>query len=183
MSLLVFRGFRGSSFRVIFFFFVFLLGNTGGSLNINTPCASSVRYTQRRNEGRQCKEINKLREREKVSKGESGMLCEHLTAYYLIIAAPGGCRCNRIHNHHSLRVHSFFKYLFFSSSLNVKLSHDATCVPSTCSDNDGHPERSSTIVPGEPTGKGGSSTFTSWLLLCCMFFIYFPSFLQGYLFV
>ncbi|KAF3841525.1 hypothetical protein F7725_007387, partial [Dissostichus mawsoni] len=35
--------------------------------------------------------------------------------------------------------------------LNVKLSHDAKCVPSTCSDNDGHPERSSTIVPGEPT--------------------------------
>lgn len=109
------------------------------------------------------------------------MLCEHLTAYYLIIAAPGGCCCNRIHNHHSLRVRSFFKYLFFSSSsLNVKLSHDATCVPSTCSDNDGHPERSSTIVPGEPTGKGGSSTFPS--LLCCMFF-YFSSCLQCYFYI
>lgn len=35
----------------------------------------------------------------------------------------------------------------------MKPSHDATCVPSTCSDNDGHPERSSTIVPGEPTGQ------------------------------
>lgn len=45
------------------------------------------------------------------------------------------------------------KCLISSSSLNVKPSHDATCVPSTCSDNDGHPERSSTIVPGEPTGQ------------------------------
>ena len=49
-----------------------------------------------------------------------------------------------------------FMFLFFICvfpSLDVKLSHDATCVPSTCSDNDGHPERSSTIVPGEPTGQ------------------------------
>lgn len=48
-----------------------------------------------------------------------------------------------------------FSSLFLSviPSLKVKLSHDATCFPSTCSDNDGHPERSSTILPGEPTGQ------------------------------
>jgi len=35
----------------------------------------------------------------------------------------------------------------------VKLSHDATCVPSTSIDHDGHTERPTTIVPGEPTGQ------------------------------
>lgn len=46
-------------------------------------------------------------------------------------------------------------------SLNVTLSHDATCVPSTCSDDDGHPERSSSIVPGEPTGQRGQYMLTA----------------------
>lgn len=80
------------------------------------------------------------------------MLHEYPIFYYLIIAAPGGCCCNRIFNHYLHLIHvSFFSVC---PSLNVKLSHDATCVPSTCSDNDGHhPERSSTIVPGEPTGQ------------------------------
>lgn len=86
---------------------------------------------------------------ERSVRGKSEMLRENPISYYLIIAAPGGC--NRIHNHclHWIYVFSFC----FFPSLNVKLSHDATCVPSTCSDNDGHPERSSTIVPGEPTGQ------------------------------
>ncbi|KAG5843838.1 hypothetical protein ANANG_G00155140 [Anguilla anguilla] len=44
------------------------------------------------------------------------------------------------------------------TGLDVKLSHDATCVPSTSTDNDGHSERSSTIVPGEPTDDGHHST-------------------------
>lgn len=59
-----------------------------------------------------------------------------------------------------------FMFLFFFPvffSLNVKLSHDATCVPSTCSDNDGHPERSSTIVPGEPTGQTFYQNLPPWL--------------------
>lgn len=43
---------------------------------------------------------------------------------------------------------------------NVTLSHDATCVPSTCSDDDGHPERSSSVVPGEPTGQRGQYVLT-----------------------
>lgn len=46
------------------------------------------------------------------------------------------------------------KSFYLPQGLNVKLSHDATCVPSTSTDNDGHTERSSTIVPGEPTGEG-----------------------------
>lgn len=48
-------------------------------------------------------------------------------------------------------------------SLDVKLSHDATCVPSTSSDDDGHPERSSAIVPGEPTGQKRSPVFGSYI--------------------
>ena len=56
---------------------------------------------------------------------------------------------------------SFFSCFF--TSLNVKLSHDATCVPSTCSDNDGHPECSSTIVPGEPTGQRSNHSLSHCL--------------------
>lgn len=54
-----------------------------------------------------------------------------------------------------LRIHFLSIY-----SLNVTLPHDATCVPSTCSDDDGHPERSSSIVPGEPTGQRGQYMLT-----------------------
>ncbi|KAK3521437.1 hypothetical protein QTP70_004978 [Hemibagrus guttatus] len=38
--------------------------------------------------------------------------------------------------------------------LHVKLSHDATCAPSTSTDNDGHTERPSTILSREPTASG-----------------------------
>ncbi|TNM84635.1 hypothetical protein fugu_008813 [Takifugu bimaculatus] len=48
-----------------------------------------------------------------------------------------------------------------TQSLNVTLPHDATCVPSTCSDDDGHPERSSSIVPGEPTACAAQMTGTT----------------------
>lgn len=58
----------------------------------------------------------------------------------------------------TLRLH-FLSLLL--RSLNVTLSHDATCVPSTCSDDDGHPERSSSIVPGEPTGQRGQYMLTA----------------------
>ncbi|KAI2659742.1 Homeobox protein PKNOX2 [Labeo rohita] len=45
--------------------------------------------------------------------------------------------------------------------LHVKLSHDATCVPSTSIDHDGHTECSSTIVPGEPTASAAGATQVS----------------------
>ncbi|KTF94933.1 hypothetical protein cypCar_00016802 [Cyprinus carpio] len=45
--------------------------------------------------------------------------------------------------------------------LHVKLSHDATCVPSTSIDHDGHTERPSTIVPGEPTASAAGATQVS----------------------
>lgn len=76
-----------------------------------------------------------------------------------------------------LRVH-FLSLSLFVYSLNVTLSHDATCVPSTCSDDDGHPERSSSIVPGEPTGQRGQYMLTpvpqhiytcAWAVLACLF--------------
>ncbi|KAG1970472.1 homeobox protein PKNOX2 isoform a [Pimephales promelas] len=43
------------------------------------------------------------------------------------------------------------------TGLHVKLSHDATCVPSTSIDHDGHTERPTTIVPGEPTGSAAGT--------------------------
>lgn len=81
------------------------------------------------------------------------MLRDSPISSYLIIAAPGGCCCKIICNHYLHWIDVSLSVFCFFSSPDVQLTHDATCVPSTCSDNDGHPERSSTIVPGEPTGQ------------------------------
>lgn len=141
-----------------------------------------MRYTQWRNEGRQHKEINKLTEREKVSKGESGMLCEHLTAYYLIIAAPGGCCCNRIHNRHSLRVHSFFKYLFSLPVLmwSCPMMQHVSPAPAVTM-------MATQSVPPPSYQESQQVKEVHWRLphgfCCAVCFLHFPSCLQCYLFV